>query len=162
MSVHQPSYWLTYLSEATERGSDEITAIAPGILDRSRFTADTQILLAAADAYRADHPDQRVVFAAAVTRWLHVERGIHWADLDCDFYDALLDLDRHAPALLIEAAPITRAIVANAALRLELVVVGEGPVRDLPTEPVRAAILEVLERDWPPYISELLASRPSG
>lgn len=75
-----------------------------------------------------------------------------------DFYDALLDLDQHSPALLIESSPIARAIVANAALHLEILVVGPpGPSRDIPTEPVRAALLDVLERDWPAYITATMA-----
>jgi hypothetical protein len=158
MSARHPTYWLAYLSEETERGSNEITAIAPETLDRPRFTRDAQVVLAAADAYHSEHPHERVVFAGAVTRWLHVERDLSWDDLDVDFYDALLDLDEHSPALLIEASPIARAIVANAALHLEILLVGPpGPFRDVPTEPVRAAILGVLERDWPEYITATMA-----
>lgn len=157
MSARHPTYWLAYLSEETERGSNEITAIAPEILDRPRFTRDAQVVLAAADAYHSAHSHERVVFAGAVTRWLHVERDLRWDDLDADFYDALIDLDQHSPALLIEASPIARAIVANAALHLEILLVGPpGPSRVIPTEPVRAAILDALERDWPPYITAAL------
>ena len=78
---------------------------------------DAQVLLAAADAYHAVHPHHRVVFAAAVTRWLHVDRGLNWDDFDIDFYEALADLDAHTPQLLIEASPIARAVVGNAADR---------------------------------------------
>ncbi len=56
-------------------------------------------------------------FAAAVTRWLHVDRGLNWDDFDIDFYEALADLDAHTPQLLIEASPIARAVVGNAAHR---------------------------------------------
>lgn len=159
MSARHPSYWLAYISEATEDGPDEITATAPEVLDRPRFSRDAQVLVAAADAYRDVHPHQRVVFAAAVTRWLHVDRGLTWDDLGIDFYDALLNLDAHAPALLIEASPIAMAIVANSAIHFEIFAVGEpGPPQEIPTEPVRAAILEALERDWPPYITRVAAA----
>jgi hypothetical protein len=158
MSAQHPRYWLAYLSEATETGSNEITTTAPEILDRPRFSRDAQVLLAAADAYYDAHPQHRVVFAAAVTRWLYVDRGPSWDDLDIDFYDALLDLDAHTPQLLIEASPIARAVVANAAIDLTIFMAGElTPIMDIPTEPVRAAILEALERDWPSYITGALA-----
>lgn len=160
MSAQHPKYWLAYLSEATENGSNEITAIAPEILDRPQVSLDARVLLAAADAYHDAHRHHRVVFAAAVTRWLHVDRDLTWDDLDIDFYEALLDLDAHAPQLLIEASPIARAVVANAAINLEIRVVGEpAPITDIPTEPVRAAILEALERDWPSYITAAMARR---
>ncbi len=158
MSAHHPKYWLAYLSESTENRPSEITTTAPEILDRPRFSRDAQVLLAAADAYHAVHPHHRVVFAAAVTRWLHVDRGRTWDDLDIDFYDALADLDAHTPQLLIEASSIARAVVGNTAVELTIFMVGESaPITDIPTEPVRAAILEALERDWPPYITEALA-----
>jgi hypothetical protein len=157
MSAQHPRYWLAYLSESTETGSNEITTTAPEILDRPRFSRDAQVLLAAADAYHDAHPEHRVVFAAAVTRWIHVDRGLSWDDLDIDFYDALVNLDAHTPQLLIEASPIARAVVANAATELTIFMVGEtAPITDIPTEPVRAAILEALKRDWPPYISGAL------
>lgn len=94
-----------------------------------------------------------MVFAAAVTRWLHVDKGITWHELDVDFDEALGDLDAHAPALLIEASPVAMAVVANAALHLDVFIVGGG-VEDVDrhTEPVRAAIQAAFERDWPAYI----------
>ncbi len=76
MSAQHPKYWLAYLSESPENRPNEITTTAPEILDRPRFSQDAQVLLAAADAYHAVHPHHRVVFAAAVTRWLHVDRGL--------------------------------------------------------------------------------------
>jgi hypothetical protein len=157
MSAQHPKYWLAYLSESPKNRPNEITTTAPEILHRPRFTRDAQVLLAAADAYHAVHPHHRVVFAAAVTRWLHVDRGLNWEDFDIDFYEALADLDAHTPQLLIEASPIARAVVGNAALELTIFMVGESaPITDIPTEPVRAAILEALERDWPPYITGAL------
>jgi len=158
MSAQHPKYWLAYLSEEAKNGSNEITATAPEILDRPRFNRDAQVLLAAADAYHATHPQHRVVFAAAVTRWLCVDRDLTWVDLDINFYEALLNLDAHSPQLLIEASPIAMGIVANSAVHLEIFAVGEpAPITDIPTEPVRAAILEALERDWPSYINTALA-----
>jgi hypothetical protein len=158
MSAQHPKYWLAYLSESPKNRPNEITTTAPEILHRPRFTHDAQVLLAAADAYQAVHPHHRVVFAAAVTRWLHTDRGLNWDDFDIDFYEALADLDAHTPQLLIEASPIARAVVGNAADELTIFMVGEpAPITDIPTEPVRAAILEVLERDWPPYITGALA-----
>jgi hypothetical protein len=157
MSAQHPKYWLAYLSESPMNRPSEITTTAPEILDRPRFSHDAQVLLAAADAYHAVHPHHRVVFAAAVTRWLHLGRGLSWDDFDIDFYEALADLDAHTPQLLIEASPIARAVVGNGALELTIFMVGESaPITDIPTEPVRAAILEALERDWPPYITGAL------
>ena len=109
MSAQHPKYWLAYLSESPENRPNEITTTAPEILHRPRFTHDAQVLLAAADVYHAVHPHHRVVFAAAVTRWLHVDRGLNWEDFDIDFYEALADLDAHTPQLLIEASPIDQS-----------------------------------------------------
>jgi hypothetical protein len=160
MSVEHPKYWLAYLSDGEgEARDDEITAVAPEILHRSLFGTDAQTLLAAADAYHDRHQYERVVFAAAVTRWLSEEHQIGWDDLDIDFYEALADLDAHAPALMIEASPVARAIVANAATRLELFIVGEAVQdADVHTDPSRAAILGALVRDWAPYINRILAN----
>jgi hypothetical protein len=153
MSLEQPSYWLAYLSDADHMREGEIVAVAPDVLSRNAFNSDARILLAAADAYHADYPKQRVAFAAAITRWLFVVYGTRWADIDVDFFDALSDLDAHAPALLIQVSPVARAIVANASLNLELRVVTDEPLGpELPTEPVRDALTEALVRDWPPYI----------
>ena len=159
MSLEHPEYWLAYLSEGGDARPDEVTAIAPETLQRSKFTRDAQILLAAAEWYHDRHPTERVVFAAAITRWLHVEHSRNWDDLDVDFYSALDDLDLHAPALLIQASPIARAIVANAAMHLQIMFVGDTAVEtaDVHTEPVREAIRTALERDWRPYISRISA-----
>lgn len=158
MSLEHPNYWLAYLSDSAGTRPDEITAVAPEILQRSLFGHDAQVVLAAADSYHGHRPRERVVFAAAVTRWLHVEHDRCWEDLDIDFYEALEDLDAHAPALLIESSSVARAVVANAALHLELLVVGGGiEDGDFHTEPVREAIQCALERDWERYISGTLA-----
>ena len=159
MSLEHPAYWLAYLSDQGDARPDEITAIAPETLRRPLFSSDAQVLLSAADRYHHLHPHERVVFAAAVTRWLHVEHHRSWNDLSVDFYQALADLDRHAPALLIQASPIARAIVANAALHLEIFHVGDDDIEDadLHTEPVRDAIHAALERDWQPYITRFAA-----
>ena len=157
MSLEHPSYWLTYLSDADHTREGEVSAVAPEVLPRGPFNSDAQMLLAAADAYHADYPRQRVVFAAAITRWLFVVYGTRWVDIDVDFFDALSDLDAHAPALLIEVSPVARAIVANASLNFELRVVADEPLGPaLPTEPVRDALTETLVRDWPPYIRAIV------
>lgn len=119
------------------------------MLPRERFSSDTQGLLAAADSFHAHHPDQRVVFAAAVTRWLHGQ-GFEWRDLDVDFFAALCDLDERAPALLIEAAQLTIGVVANAATQCTVRYAdgGSEPL-DRHVEPVRTALLQALVRNWP-------------
>jgi hypothetical protein len=157
MSLEYPHYWLAYLSDAADVYPDEVTAIAPEILQRSMFSRSTQVLLATADRYHDSHSSERVVFAAAITRWLHVEHGREWHDLDVDFDDALDDLDQYAPALLIQASPIARAIVANAAIHLEIVRDNWLERADVHTEPVREAIHMALQRDWRPYITRIAA-----
>ena len=49
MSLERPEYWLTYLSERGDARPDEVTAIAPESLQRSKLTRDAQVLLVAAD-----------------------------------------------------------------------------------------------------------------
>jgi hypothetical protein len=153
------TYWLAYISEDVETGPAEVTAIAPEVLPRPRFTRDATVVLAAADAYHDAHPYDRVVFLGAVTRWLHASRGIRWADLDVDLAAALADLDLHAPALLIEASSVTMAVVANAATHLDILWPdGRMESGDQHNESVRAAIQAVLERDWPDYIKRVVAA----
>lgn len=157
MNAQHPTYWLTYISGQTEIAPNEITAIAPEILHRPRMSSDARMLLAAADAYHDAHPHQRVVYLAAVTRWLFL-KDVTWRDLDVDFSSALIDLDRYSPALLIAVSEIAVAVVANAALHRTILVVGErDPIPKNVDEDVRAAILEALERDWPEYITGVLA-----
>ena len=107
MNVEQPDYWLAYVGEDAMDGAGEITATAPTILDRTRLSRDARIVLAAADTYHGAHPTERVVFVAAVTRWLVRQHDTKWSDLAVDFARALAELDRHAPALLIDASPLT-------------------------------------------------------
>ncbi|MCU1394878.1 MAG: hypothetical protein JWM34_3306 [Ilumatobacteraceae bacterium] len=159
MSFEHPEYWMAYLSDGGDARSDEVTVVAPEILQRSAFTRDAQVLLAAADWYHERHATERVIFAAAITRWLYVEYEQSWLGLDVDFDDALEDLDHHAPALLIQASPVARAIVANAAIHMEIMFVGEPLAQsaDDHTEHVRNAILGGLLRDWAPCISRRAA-----
>lgn len=151
MTLERPDYWLVYLSDGDDRAG-EITATAPCVVDRPRFSRDTQLFLAAVDAYHATHPGERVVFAAEVTRWLDRDHGRSWADLEVDFYEALAELDVYAPELLIQASPIARAVVANAADHLTIYMPDRIEDAAAHTEPCRAAILDALERDWPAYI----------
>lgn len=158
MSAQHPDYWLAYMSDGDHVRPGEVTAVAPEILDRPRFGTDAQRLLAVADSYRMAHPDHRVVFAAGVTRWLKLEHGKTWDDVGVYFYDALEDLDDHSPALLMTCSDMIRAVVANAAVHLTIFIPGQSePITDIPTEEVRALLLDVLERDWPPYITRRLA-----
>ena len=157
MNLEHPNYWLAYLSESVEDGPAEVTAIAPCAMDRPRLTYDTRGLLAAADAYHDEHPHERVVFAAAVTRWLSLSRSLRWYDLDIDFYAALAELDAHAPALLIEASPIVMAVVGNAATHHVILVVGEKERCEPNVEDVRALMVAALEQDWPAYIRRVLS-----
>lgn len=161
MNAEHPSYWLTYISEQTETGPDEITAIAPEILDRPRMSSDVRMVLAAADAYHDAHPHDRVVYLAGVTRWLFLQ-GATWRGLEVDFSAALADLDRYSPALLMEASAVARAVVANTTRHLTILVVGEHEaIPDDVDEQVRSAILEALERDWPDYIAGALGRYPA-
>lgn len=156
VNAQRPTFWLTYISEQTEIAPNEITAIAPEILDRPRLSGNVRMLLAATDAYHDAHPHERVVYLAAVTRWLFL-KYVTWRGLDVDFSAALIDLDRYSPALLIEASEIAVAVVANAALHHTILVVGElVPIPEDVDEDVRTAILEALERDWPDYITGVL------
>ena len=158
MSAHHPDYWLVYMSDSEHAAPGEVTAIAPAILDRPRFGPDARWLLAATDSYRDAHPHHRVVFAAAVTRWLRLTHGKTWDDVGVHFHDALADLDEHSPALLMTCSDIVTAVVANAAVHLTVLVPGQrDPITDISTEEVRALLLDVLERDWPPYIARRLA-----
>lgn len=159
MTLERPDYWLAYVSAEDDR-TTEITATAPCCLDRPRFSRDARVLLAAAGAYHDAHPDQRVVFVAAVTRWLLRARELSRERLGIDFEGALDDLDRHAPALLIEASPLARAVVADSANHLTIHYAGGG-MEDgaIHTEPCRAAILAALERDWPAFIRRVVPAR---
>ena len=111
--------------------------------------------------YAEFDPLTRLHFALFVERvFAEVEPGKLYLD---NFhmhviYEALEDLDAHAPALLIESSAVARAVVANAAMHLELLIVGGGiEDGDFHTEPVREAIRGALERDWENYIRQILA-----
>jgi hypothetical protein len=152
MTLERPVYWLVYVPESTETGPPEITAVAPEVLPRELLSTDTEGLLATVEAFHAHHPDQRVVFAAAVTRWLH-EQGFEWRDLGVAFFGALRELDERAPALLIEATQLSMAVVASTAKECTIHW-SEGGTEPLDRhrEPVRSALLQALKRDWPDYI----------
>lgn len=157
MTIEHPNYWLAYLSDHPDC-AHEITAVAPEVLNLERFSPNACAFLAAVEGFRVANPQQRVVFAAAVTRWLDRAMGTPWGKLGIDFFDALAELDHHAPALLIEASPIALAVVSSAADHLSLAS-GNG-IEDGAShiDPCRAAILDTLERDWPGYIRSVLGS----
>jgi hypothetical protein len=149
--------------ESTETGTPVVTAVAPRVMPRQRFSVDACGLLAAAETFHVHHPDQHVVFAGAITRWLHGE-GFEWRDLGVDFFEALRELDVHAPALEMEATGVSMAVVASAAKQCTIHWADGGtePL-DVHVEPVRAALLQVLERDWQAYvrrIDEMVAAPP--
>lgn len=70
--------------------------------------------------------------------------------------EALRELDVHAPALEIEATGVSMAVVASAAKQCTIHWADGGtePL-DVHVEPVRAALLQVLERDWQAYVRRI-------
>lgn len=158
MRIGQPDYWLAYLSEKDEQ-AQQITVIAPCMLDTPRLPPDARALLGTVDTYRKAHPHQRVIFAAEVTRWLHHANNVTWGDLNIDFYQALTELDRHPPALHLPASPIARGVVADASDHLQIFIDGRVEDGHLHTEPCRAAIHAALEHDWPPFIRRVITAR---
>jgi hypothetical protein len=162
MSLGYPAYWLAYVPESTETGPPVITAVAPAVLPREQFSVDTRGMLAAADAFHVHHPCQRVVFAGAVTRWLH-GKGFEWTDLGVDFFQPLRELDEHALALAIDVTPLAMAVVGSAASHCTIHWADGGyePI-DRHVEPVRAALLQVLECDWPAYVRPIAGTAASA
>jgi hypothetical protein len=74
--------------------------------------------------YHVTHPDQRIVYVGELTRWLS-QWGFEWHDVKVDVFEAMRDLD-HAPQLLIEASPITMAVVGNSSDKSEIVYADGG------------------------------------
>jgi hypothetical protein len=162
MSVEHPAYWLVYVPQSTEEGAAEVAAVAPEATPRRLLGADARALLAQAEHYHELHPQQRIVFVAEITRWLDGWGDI-WTDVEVHLYEALHDLDEHAPALLVEVSPIMLAVVANTAREASLNYT-DGSVEpiDRHVEPARAAVLKVLERDWPAWVRSVLGRAHNG
>jgi hypothetical protein len=162
MSVEHPAYWLVYVPESTEEGAAEVAAVAPEATPRQLLGADGRALLVQVDRYHELHPHQRIVFVSELTGWLD-GWGYAWTDVDVHLYEALRDLDEHAPGLLIEASPVTLAVVANTAREAWLKYTDGAVERvDELVEAVRAAVLEVLERDWPAWVRSVLGRARNG
>jgi hypothetical protein len=162
MSVEHPAYWLLYVPESTEVGVAEVAAVAPEAMPRKLLGADGRGLLDQAQRYQETRQGARVVFLGELTRWLN-ERGIAWGDLDVDIFEAMRDLDEHAPHLLIDASPLTMTVVVNSA-EDATIHYNDGGAESINrhVEPVRAAILEVLERDWPAWVRSVLGRAHNG
>jgi hypothetical protein len=162
MSLEHPAYWVIYVPESTEDGPAEVAAVAPEVVPSRLLGRDARGLLDQAERYHEDHPDQRIVYLGELTRWLH-NLGLKWHDVQVDVFEAMHDLDQHAPHLLIEASPITMFVVADSADRSEIHCtdgIVESTTRH--AEPARGAILEVLERDWAPWVRRVLRHAHNG
>ncbi|MFT3855695.1 MAG: hypothetical protein QM733_23635 [Ilumatobacteraceae bacterium] len=130
------SYWFTFVEEQTEEGST-VTAISPARTDRRGLDRSARAVLAAADIYRDDHPNDTVVFLAEVTHWLADRHDLTWPSLDVDLDAAITNIAEWIEAVVIDVSPLALVIVATGGR-------GIDPSIAAHLEPVRRAIDETL------------------
>lgn len=102
----------------------------------------------------------QVVFFAEITRWLAVEHGVTWEDLDVNWERALDELDdRLGLALYLTISQRAHVFICNAAIHLTLYSL-DGRVEEASKdehERVRQSVDQMLAADWPGYIRERIA-----
>lgn len=138
-------YWLVYVNAASEDGPPQLTMIPAGCTERERLIRDARSVLATADAYHALHPDQRVVFFSAITRWLAKEKQTTWGELHVDFEVALAHLDQHAPNVVLDTDLTTATIIATPAHNLLIAAPGGATSIAVDTAPIKHMILDVVD-----------------
>ncbi len=160
MSFEDPPYWYCF-AIASDDGPPEVAAIAPTVIDRSDYSSDVRALLTEVGRFHDTRPDRRVVFSGELTVWLH-RQGRTWASMHVDLYEAFDELVLSTPTLLIQVNSIALGVVCDTALQESTIYLPDGRTESLSvhTEPVRAALTDVLLRDWPPFIRSLLAGAP--
>src|SRR5690606_24464932 len=122
---------------------------------------DAQAVLTAADTYHALHRDERVVFFGEITRWVVKERQMTWGELHVDFEIALAHLDTQACNLVVDADPVTAAIIATPA---DNVIVGLPGGTSIPVDKpsIKRAILAVVDADIAPEVGRRQRGRDGG
>ena len=164
-SRHAPSppSWLVCGMEWPEEVDSDITeaafAVAPATVPRSVMPPDAARILDYAEDYARER-SIRVVFFSDLTRWLS-QLGTSWVDERIDWYDAL-DTIRETPILKVYLAVNRRTYrhLCDTARR-HIVTYLDGTTEVLTAgerEEVRAAMLDLLEREWPGYVAAVVAA----
>ncbi len=100
------------------------------------------------------------MFFSDLTRWLS-QLGTSWVAKRVDWYDAL-DVIRESPILKVYLAVNRRTYrhLCDTARR-HIITYLDGTTEDLTAgerEEVRAAMLDLLEREWPGYVEAVVAA----
>ena len=111
-----PTYWLCFVPEYTEiTGECHVIAVAPEELIE-HVSPDAVQFLTVANDFHYRHPDEQIVFAAELTRWI-ADDGMTWRDMQVDFFAVLDELTEHEDGVVLEVSPLVLHCVADASRR---------------------------------------------
>lgn len=110
--------------------------------------------------YCDQHPHQRLVWFADVTRWLEWERGFTWADVGVDWEQALAELEQlRVLSMYLQISLRAYQHLINTAKVFELHYLdGSSEIlTDEERELVRSQLTDKLDVVWPQYIRDMIA-----
>lgn len=162
--VRDPTYWLVYAlpwPDSDGEYRESAVAFAPAITPRTNAPRDVRNLLDLADAYQHE-TGWRVMFFSDLTLWLD-SVGHSWSALNLDWEGAFEHIiERTSPPMLyLYLNHFAHVIVCDASRRGVTLFNPDGTTEQVPKEErmrVRAALDQMITRDWPGFIDELRSS----
>ena len=166
-TVPTPSGWLVlglpWPANASGGFGESAAAIAPQMIPRHLVDQSAKDVLDLAAALAADPSDGpgKTVFFSDITRWLD-SQGKTWGDLGID-YEAVIDglLNAPVPILYLTLSAEAHAVVCDASRQAGHLYYADGRTETVTSEKRRDVhdfLTATLERDWPPYIKQLIDS----
>lgn len=160
--AQRPPAWMVFglpWPEEAEDMAEAAYALAPVTVPRSLVPPGLAAILDYAETY-ADRRGLRVVFFSDLTRWLY-ELGTSWPAQDIDWMEAH-DVAVELPILGLYLTVSHRAYLhlCDATLRGVTLHKLDGTTETPPPserEDVRAALVDILARDWPDYVEAAAA-----
>ncbi|MDH6107915.1 hypothetical protein P3T36_006374 [Kitasatospora sp. MAP12-15] len=159
----QPRYWLVQAlawPQADGPYRECAQALVPPMIPRQMVPRDAADILTVADAYQGEHPTRRLVFFSDLTRWLDGQ-GSDWGRRGTDWEGGLRQLEEApAPGLYLTLSQYHHTILGDASREGMTIYFSDGLVEKVTPEirdAARAFMQQTLERDWPGYISRLIA-----
>ena len=161
----KPRYWLVIGTEWTAPSgtpmAEAAVAFVPDAVPEQMLTRQSAMVLGFAGRYGAKHVDGRVVFFSDLTRMLSRENS-SWLDFSVDWEKVVEELtgpDAPFPSLALTLSQRGHAILCDASVEGMTLYTRDGSVeRVTETErhDVHQALEDILVRDWPPYVQQLI------
>lgn len=164
-----PTGWLVlglpWPSETRDGFGECAAAFAPQMVPPHLVSQSAVDVLKLAAALATDTNDGpgKTVFFSDITRWLDGQ-GKNWPDLGID-HEAVIEelLGAPVPLLFLNLSALAHLVVCDASQQGAQILYTDGRREHVTPQmrrDVHDGLTATIERDWAPYIQQLLASRP--